>query len=180
MRMQGYSGTGVKDIVDAAGVPKGSFYNYFSSKEEFAIAALEQVAEGNLAQMRRVLGDPRISPLKRIESFFVQNIEHLKRSGRFTGGCFVGTICQEIADVNETIRQAGARLLHEYEKVFAECLQQAQERGEVAQAIDINALAGFIFTAWEGALLRMKADKSATPLEQFLRQVKPLLQLHAN
>ena len=69
MRTQGYHGTGVKDIVDAAGVPKGSFYNYFDSKEAFAIAALEQVAEGNLMQMRRILGDSSVSPGKRFEDF---------------------------------------------------------------------------------------------------------------
>jgi TetR/AcrR family transcriptional repressor of nem operon len=175
--MQGYNGTGVKDIVNAAGVPKGSFYNYFESKEAFAIAALEQVAEGNLAQMQRMFGDINASPLERIEEFFVQNIEYLKRNGQYSGGCFVGTICQEIADVNETIRQTGARLLLEYEKMFAECLQQAQQQGELASTDDVDALAGFIFTAWEGALLRMKTDKSAAPLEQFLQHVKGLLRL---
>lgn len=180
MRQQGYNGTGVKDIVDAAGVPKGSFYNYFDSKEAFVIAALEQVAEGNLSQIRRTLGDQSIPPLKRIKNFFVQNIEHLRRSGRYSGGCFIGTICQEIADVNETIRKAGASLLQDYEQVFVDCLQQAQELGELVPAIDVNALAGFIFNAWEGALLRMKADKSAAPLDQFLQQINLILKLPAN
>ncbi len=178
MRLQGYSGTGVKDIVDAAGVPKGSFYNYFASKEAFTVAALEQVAAGNLGQMRRMLGDTNTSPLKRISNFFIQNIEHLKRTKQFAGGCFVGTICQEIADVNETIRQAGARLLQDYEKVFSDCLHEAQEQGELKQDVDTMALASFIFTAWEGALLKMKADKSALPLDQFLQQMNRFLKSH--
>jgi TetR/AcrR family transcriptional repressor of nem operon len=172
MRIHGYNGTGVKDIVDAAGVPKGSFYNYFESKEAFIIAALEQVATGNLNQMRRALGNSDIPPLMRVINFFVQNIEHLKRTERYTGGCFVGTICQETAGTNETIRRTCARILREYEQVFAESLREARAQGELAQEINPDALAGFIFNAWEGALLRMKADKSPVPLEQFLQQLK--------
>lgn len=175
MRIHGYNGTGVKDIVDAAGIPKGSFYNYFESKEAFIIAALEQVAAGNLSQMRRALGNPDIPPLMRIINFFAQNAEHLKRTERFTGGCFIGTICQETADANETIRRTCARLLREYEQVFAESLREAQARDELAQEINPDALAGFIFNAWEGALLRMKADKNPVPLDQFLQQLKSVL-----
>jgi TetR/AcrR family transcriptional repressor of nem operon len=167
MRIHGYNGT--------AGVPKGSFYNYFESKEAFIIAALEQVAAGNLNQMRRALGYSDIPPLMRVINFFVQNIEHLKRTERYTGGCFIGTICQEVADANETIRQTCARLLREYEQVFIDSLHEAQAQGELAPAVNVRALAGFIFNAWEGALLRMKADKSSAPLEQFLQQLKSVL-----
>lgn len=180
MRERGYNGTGVKDIVNAAGVPKGSFYNYFESKQAFAVAALEQVAEGNLRQMRSILDSAAESPLKRLEEFFIRNIEHLKRNGRFTGGCFIGTICQEIADADDTIRETGHRLLKLYEKVFIDCLRQARECDELAAGTDIDALGGFIFSAWEGSLLKMKAAKNAVALDQFLSEVKILLRRHSS
>ncbi len=180
MRTQGYNGTGVKDIVDAAGVPKGSFYNYFESKEAFAIAALEQIAEGNLMQMRRMLGDNNTSPLVRFVDFFNRNIDHLKRTNQLSGGCFIGTICQEIGGSNETIRIAGKRLLDEYEKVLADCLQLASEEKELSAGTDIPSLASFIFSAWEGALLKMKADKDPKVLDIFLVEIKKLLQQNAS
>lgn len=180
MRAQGYNGTGVKDIVDAAGVPKGSFYNYFSSKEEFAIAALKQVAEGNLAQMRRMLLDKNISPIEQFVNFFKTSIDHLKRSNQYTGGCFIGTVCQEIGDTNDSIRQVGKQLLTDYEKTFVDCLQRAREQNELSDHTDSRALASFIFSAWEGSLLKMKADKDSVALDLFLTEMHKLLKFYAN
>lgn len=175
MRERGYNGTGVKDIVDAAGVPKGSFYNYFESKEAFAIAALQQVAEGNLAQMRQLLGDHSKPPLQRLTGFFDANIDHLKRTKQFQGGCFIAKICQEMSDVNECIRKAAGMLFAEYEQVFADCLQEAADSGELPPGVDAKALAGFLFSAWEGALIRMKTTRAAKPLDDFMLTLQQIL-----
>ena len=175
MRARGYNGTGVKDIVDAAGVPKGSFYNYFQSKEAFAIAAMRQVAEGNLIQMRRLLVESPDPPTARLLRFFTTNIDHLKREGQYQGGCFIGKICQEMADVNEAIRGAAGDVLAEYEQVFADCLNEACEQGELSDDLDAGALAGFLFSAWEGALIRMKTTKNAKPLDDFMLPLRQLL-----
>ena len=106
---------------------------------------------------------------------FSINIDHLKRTHQFSGGCFIGTICQEIGNSNEAIRQVGARLLSEYEKVLADCLRQALKKNELKSGADVDSLASFIFSAWEGALLKMKADKSSAALDAFLKELKNLL-----
>ena len=53
MFLNGYNGTGVKDIVEAAGIPKGSFYNYFESKEDFALQATAVPADRNVPRAHR-------------------------------------------------------------------------------------------------------------------------------
>jgi TetR/AcrR family transcriptional repressor of nem operon len=168
MRIRGYNATGVKDIVAAAGIPKGSFYNYFDSKEDFAVEALRQVAEGNLVPIRRTLGDTARPPLQRLRAVFAGSAEHLKRHGRFECGSFLGTIAQEVADTNETLRAVADGLQHSYRRALADCLAEARAAGELDSAVDPETLAGFLFSAWEGALLQMKTRKAARPLDDFL------------
>ena len=74
MKMQGYNGTSVKDIVDAAGVPKGSFYNYFESKESFAVDALEAVANEDYLSNRKLLSITDKSPLQRLQYLVVEKV----------------------------------------------------------------------------------------------------------
>ena len=72
MKIHGYNGTSVKDIVDAAGVPKGSFYNYFVSKESFALEALDAVAEHEMRIATELMDAKGGSPLTRLRYFFDQ------------------------------------------------------------------------------------------------------------
>src|SRR3954463_55362 len=74
MATRGYNGTSIKDIVDAADVPKGSFYTYFKSKEDFVIAALEKVADERMQHGRKLLNDRSLVPLERLINFFKESI----------------------------------------------------------------------------------------------------------
>jgi TetR/AcrR family transcriptional repressor of nem operon len=103
MKIHGYNGTSVKDIVDAAVVPKGSFYNYFPSKESFAVEALQAVADESLSASRDLLASGTGSPLQRLRSYFEQNASQACEDD-FKVGCFFGNMCQEMSDSNEIIR----------------------------------------------------------------------------
>lgn len=85
---KGYNATGVKEITDAAGIPKGSFYNYFSTKEDFAVAAMQDFTSRELAVMEEILTDEQTPPLERIENFYRMKIEHFISKGRYSLGCF--------------------------------------------------------------------------------------------
>ena len=167
MKRQGYNGTSVKDIVDAAGVPKGSFYNYFQSKESFAVEALEAVASEDYLATRELLSVTGKSPLQRLQYFFEQNALHACEC-EFQIGCFFGTLGQEMSDSNESIRQKVKQVLKRNTQLFAEILDEAKEAGEIKQTAQTDVIAEFIMNAWEGTLLRMKASKSREPLDAFL------------
>ena len=171
LSQKGYNGTGVKEIVDAAGVPKGSFYNHFSSKEAFVIEALEKLALENDRRSADVLNANNFTPKQRLLNLFDQNHQQLK-SSEFCGGCLVGNLCLEMADENPAIRQTVNRIMSNYIKLIADCLTEARESGELKSSADPQELAEFIHYAWEGTLMRMKASKECRPFDIFRSQLE--------
>ena len=170
MKLHGYNGTSVKDIVDAAGVPKGSFYNYFKSKESFAVEALETVAREDYISSQKLLSAEDKSPLQRLQYFFEQTVLH-SCDCEFKVGCFFGNMGQEMSDSNEAIRHKVKQVLRRNTQLFKEVLDEAKEAGEIRQSADTKFIAEFILNAWEGTLLRMKASKSREPLDIFLKML---------
>lgn len=164
---KGYNGTGVKEITDAAGIPKGSFYNYFKSKEHFAIEAMNYFTEKEVASMNRVLSDKSLSPLKRIETLYAMKIEHFIKKNAFSLGCYLCNITLEMADISKPIAMAAATAFQKEDEPLLECLQEAREAGEIDPSHDINQIADLIRNSWLGALVIMKANKSEAPLRSF-------------
>lgn len=169
----GYNGTGVQDIVDAAGVPKGSFYNYFDSKEAFAVEGLSYLASETTGYARELLGNKSISPSQRLIKYFERACADQQEKG-YSGGCIVGNLCQELADVSETVRARVNALMGAEIDLIAEVLSEARENGELAPDQDPADAAEYLFCAWEGTLMRMKASKDGKPLETFLRVMRQM------
>ncbi len=167
MLQKGYNGTGIQEIVDRAGVPKGSFYNYFKSKEAFAVSALEHLSQASREAYEAVLQDPQVSPRQRLLNLFDQFIADHIASHDFTKGCLVGKLCQEMAEVNPVIGDKVEYLFRHYASVISRCVRESQSAGEIDPEWDADQLAEFIFNSWEGALMRMKASRSPQPLNAF-------------
>jgi len=157
LRSTGYTSTGVKDILDVAGVPKGSFYHYFPSKEAFASEVFQRYAEGEVRRLERVLGDRKVAPLKRLRRYFEELIAVYGQSGS-TSGCLVGSMSLEVADHSQ-------KLQTQLQTIF----------GVLRQSTQSDALAEFLLNSYEGALVRMKAEKSDKPLENFLHFIFDVL-----
>lgn len=167
MKLHGYNGTSVKDIVDAAGVPKGSFYNYFVSKEAFAVEALQTAAAEDYQVNSKILGNSQRQPLQRLHDYFVHHTQ-ISCDNEFRTGCFLGNLCQEMADSSSAIRHAVDQMLANNTRQLAAVLQEAQRNNDISVDVDVDATAEFLFNAWQGALLRMKATKGQQPLDVFL------------
>ncbi len=174
MKVQGYNGTSVKDIVDAAGMPKGSFYNYFASKEAFAVEALDNVGRATVEDGARLLGNTSQLPLERLRNFFLAHTEQACAED-FRAGCFLGNLGQEMSDSCEAIRCKVQQTLSANAGMFRAVLEQAQAAGQLDPYLDPAQTAEFLFNAWEGTLMRMKADKSRAPLDAFLALLPRLL-----
>jgi TetR/AcrR family transcriptional repressor of nem operon len=174
MRSQGYNGTSVKDIVDAAEVPKGSFYNYFDSKESFAVEALEAYSFEEYETSRNLLSVSDKSPLQRLQHFFEKTTLHSCEC-EFKIGCFFGNMGQEMSDSNEAIRHKVKQILKRHTQMIAEILEEAKQAGEIRQSAETDMIAEFIFNAWEGTLMRMKATKSREPLDAILKMLPQIV-----
>ena len=164
---KGYNATGVKEITDSAGIPKGSFYNYFSSKEDFAVEAMRYFTEKELSVMKEILSDCKVPPLTRIENLYRLKIEHFKNKGRFSFGCFLCNITLEMADMSSIIADEAALAFDREYQPIIQCLQEAQITGDLSTEKNIVQITDMLRNCWLGALVIMKANKSQEPLESF-------------
>ena len=174
--LKGYNATGVQEIVNAAGIPKGSFYNYFSSKEDFAVEAMRLFTERELELMQRFLTDSSMPPLERIQALYRYKIEYLSTKGAFSSGCFLCNITLEMADVSESIAHEATRCFADEYAPLRACLQEAQGEGAIAPDVDLERLTHLIRNSWLGALVIMKANKSEAPLREFQILLNDILQ----
>lgn len=175
MARRGYHGTGVQEIVQAAAVPKGSFYHYFASKEDFALQALKHLYAPRLARYQAALSNPLLPPRQRILKYYAELIAHFARQERAEYHCFIGSLSFEMAELSSPIGQQVEAILVRSVELLAACVEQACEKGDIPAQTDCLALAEFIGNAWEGALLRMKVGNSVAPLKIFLTQLEHLL-----
>jgi len=175
MLCKGYHGTGIQQIVDAAGVPKGSFYNYFKSKEDFVIAAMEYRSRDAIRAFEQALEQDGRPPDQRIVGAFQRMTEAFEKEKDYTRGCFVGNMCQEMADANSAIAEKAEYLFRRYTAALSRCLGELRDGGRSRRALDADKLAEFIFNSWEGAVLRMKSSRNSQPLNAFIDTLKILL-----
>jgi TetR/AcrR family transcriptional repressor of nem operon len=171
---QGFNGCGVQDITAAANVPKGSFYNYFETKEAFAAEIVEEYWQSIEDRHGPILKDARIKPFKRIARFFRAVSEDHGREN-FKLGCLIGNLSLELSNTSEGTRLKLAELLQRWEAGLANCLAEAQERGELDARSNVGELAQIIIEAYEGALIRGKIEQSGDACVRFERVVLPRL-----
>jgi TetR/AcrR family transcriptional repressor of nem operon len=164
---RGFNATGINDITTAAGVPKGSFYNHFSSKEESALEALGRYAATLRFDMLTTAGRPA---LERLRAHF-EYLGSDTLDNEFVRGCLAGNFGAEVADHNEEIRTAVQRGFDRWASHIRQVLTEAQEAGDLDGGLDPTATALFILSAWEGTLITARAQKSAAPVEAFFRTV---------
>jgi TetR/AcrR family transcriptional regulator, transcriptional repressor for nem operon len=170
MRKHGYGATGLQEILHAAGVPKGSFYHHFGSKEEFTAAVIERYFTLEAKHVDMVLNNTRRAPLKRLRRYFEELIQMSGQSAPIAG-CLLGSLSLEVADASPLLQSCLSFSFTHWQAAIASVLREAVEKGELPQSTKPESLAGFLLNSWEGALLRSQADKSDAPLNDFLRFV---------
>lgn len=165
----GYHGTGVKDLADAAGIPKGSLYNYFENKEDYLKEALIYYYEESSKLQFDILNDNKLSPIERIKEFYKYLIEDLNNECNYNKGCFLGKITQEVSGSIDLIQEITNDIQNEIIKSIKINLVEAVQNGDISSNKDIDALAEFIYMSWQGALLRVKASRSKHTLNNFYK-----------
>jgi len=163
---RGYVASGLDDLLAAAGVPKGSFYHYYPSKEAYGAAVIDRYAERFAALLDRLLNERPDPPLERLRAF-TDNAERAMRDDGFRRGCLVGNLGQEMAALPEDYRQRLIATLHDWQHRTAECLRAAQAAGHLSPAIDADDWAMHFWVGWEGAVLRARLERSAEPLRRW-------------
>jgi TetR/AcrR family transcriptional regulator, transcriptional repressor for nem operon len=166
LHRQGFNGSAVQDITSAAGLPKGSFYNYFESKEALALEVIDRYGteQGALAA---VLSDESIPPVERLRRYFALLATNLAAQN-YERGCLIGNFSTELADQSRLIRDRLSSSFAAWSRQIEACIRDAQKAGEISRESDPRVLAEFLLNSFEGAMLRMKVEKDGSPLDHFM------------
>jgi TetR/AcrR family transcriptional repressor of nem operon len=159
----GFNGCSVEDITDAAGVPKGSFFNHFKSKEGFALEALSRYGQRSRLE---ILFDKSKPALERLRDHFEYLVgEYAKH--QFERGCLLGNFGAEMANSHPQVRAALEQMFAYWCDAVTSVLRDAQSEGSVDPRRDAHQLADFLVNAFEGVVMRLKIVRNPQPAEEF-------------
>lgn len=163
---RGYSGAGVREITADAGVPQGCFTNHFRSKEAFVAVILDCYHARTQAIMDRTLRDESLPAVARMRAYFDEITQWLEAAG-WRYGCLVGNLSLEMPEHSEVLRGHLIAVCQSLTDAFADVVRIGQGQGEIRPDLDADAVATFLLASWEGAMMRMKVDRSPQPIEKF-------------
>ena len=168
VHLKGFHHTGLQEILEAAGVPKGSFYNYFKGKEDFGLQVIDYFVNFFTSMVKQVVEDHALTPLEKINSILEWFKEFFK-SKDYAYGCPIGNLAQEMGDLSPAFREKLKSAIKIMVDLYSGVLAEAQKAGEISQSLDVKEAAYFLVSSWHGALIHMKAVKGPEPLENHKR-----------
>jgi TetR/AcrR family transcriptional repressor of nem operon len=163
---RGYGGLGVQDLLDRTGIPKGSFYHHFESKQDMALQAVALYTGMGHALLDQCLTPDGRPALIRLRGFFDQLAGFYQNQGYL--GCLLGALGQELSGTNEVFRKKIEACIASLAERIAQCLEEAQNEGTLSPDPDPRLLANVLLNAWEGAALRSRLLRSPEPLDGVL------------
>ena len=164
---KGFNATGIEAILKQANVPKGSFYNFFSSKEEFGLAIIDRYVAETGELFRPIYDDESLPPLERVRKSFEILVARFE-TNECSKGCLLGNLSLEMSDQYEKVRQRLEQSLQGWARVLSTLLLQAQEAKAIPADLNAEMLAENLIASFQGAVLRAKVKKSSEPLKDFM------------
>lgn len=169
MWRNGYNGTSVKHIVDAAGIPKGSFYQYFESKEDFAKEAMNMVCSAAKTTFGPVMADSSLSSVEKIRKIYEMRIHMATDEFHYEKGCMLSNITGEVANSNEYLRKLTAQTWLKMIQPLVFTIQSAINDGEISDTHNATALAEYMENAFRGAITSALSTRSSASYEAFMK-----------
>lgn len=170
----GFTGMGLSELLSTAGVPKGSFYHYFRSKEVFGEAMLQRYFEHYDAAMQQLFADDKGDARHQLLSYYAQAISYHCRS-ECHNACLAVKLSAEVSDLSEPMRHAletgSARVIGHLQ----DAIERGIREGSLSLAMSPAATAETLYSLWLGASLRAKMRHSIAPLTSALESIELLL-----
>lgn len=174
MVQKGYSAVGLTEILTTAGVPKGSFYHYFSSKDAFGEAMLQSYFADYLASMDRIIATPGTTPADQLMAYWQQFYDK-QTADDCQGRCLVVKLASEVSDLSEPMRvilqQGTAGILDRLERM----LTAGAELGAVTLQVAPTVAANSLYSAWIGASVLAKINRSPEHLDTVMAYTRQIL-----
>lgn len=164
LSIHGYHGTGIKQILDEVNVPKGSFYNFFASKEAFVAEVIARYSQDLVQQLQGfVAGDGKhLSPKAQLQTIYEFTLSKIANS-EFKQACLIGAMSSEMANQSDLCRDQLKAATKTLAVFFTERIEAGQLAGEFRQDVTASELANMYWTTWEGALITLKMHNRLKP-----------------
>lgn len=170
----GFASSGIDQILKKVSVPKGSFYHYFSSKEAFGLAVIDEYSKYFAKKLDRHLLNSEASPLTRIENFANDAKAGMERF-HFKRGCLIGNLEQEVSLLPQSYHVQLLNIFDVWQQKMADCLYLAQQEKIISVTHDCQPLANFFWMGWEGAIAKSKLTKDTSPIDIFITTFMSLI-----
>ncbi len=169
LSVHGYHGTGIKQILDEVGVPKGSFYNFFASKEAFVAELIGHYSQDLLAQLAEFMNGvgKDLSPVEQLRAIYRYSLERYAIND-FKKSCLVGTMASEISSESEMCRVELERSMKQWLGFFSGVFEQGQQQGLIRDDMSPSDMAAVYWAAWEGSLIKMKMSADTQPVKRIM------------
>lgn len=178
MAGKGFSAVGLNEILTDAGVPKGSFYHYFNSKEAFGVDMLARYFDDYLAELDATLSQPGLTMAQRLMNYW----QLWRESQSFSdcqGKCLAVKLGAEVADLSDSMRgtlQTGtagiiARL--------ADALEAGVEEGSLVIDDQPSRVAESLYQLWVGASVMVKIVRNTSPFDSAMSMTQKIIRITA-
>jgi TetR/AcrR family transcriptional repressor of nem operon len=174
MLTKSFHSVGLNEILSAVNVPKGSFYHYFQSKEQFGVELIRHyVADATAYKQKMLLSEEvEANPLERLLTFLNGNIAKAMENG-CQQCCLVLKLGTEVSSMSDDMRAVLADGVREWLEVYEKLIHEGQAKKVMRADLDPATTATLLLDYWMGALQRMLVERNVSPLRQaatFLRQ----------
>ncbi len=174
MAAKGFSAVGINEILTASGVPKGSFYHYFGSKDAFGEAMLESYFEDYLAEIDATLAAPGLTMAQRLMNYWMawqdgQSIHECQ------GRCLAVKLGAEVADLSEAMRLALKRGTTGIIDRLACAIEAGMAEGSLSVDGSADAAANSLYQLWLGASVMVKIVRNPRPFETAMATTRQIL-----
>jgi len=170
IRSQSFKAVGINDVLKESGVPRGSFYHYFESKEAFGLEVAKFYHAQQIGLAQEILSNSSQSPVIRLEEFFATACNDYIERG-FVDGCLMCNLSTELADTNQAFQKLLSTQWAELAGEISQCLAQMDLSEVGLQNLSNDEAADWLLNTWSGALTRMKAEQSPAPLRLFQKTI---------
>lgn len=171
---RGFTGMGLSELLKTAGVPKGSFYHYFRSKEAFGVAMLERHFAGYHQRLTVHFDTGAGNYCDRILAYYQETLNQFCQQG-IISGCLTVKLSAEVCDLSEDMRTAMDQGAGKIMVILAQALEKGRDSHCLTFAGEPLQQAQILYALWLGANLQAKISRSATPLENALAHVKNII-----
>ena len=167
-RKKGYNFVGINEILTTCGIPKGSFYNFFATKEDFGTQVVSWYGERQRRFITDMLKPSNGSPLERLKGFYQHLIDANDADG-LNAGCLVNNISIELGGLNPQLGTEAHTQFQSWIDIIAKTIEEGQNQGEIRQDLRPVELAEHLHTGIYGAFALMKTQRSRAPLDRWFK-----------